>query len=87
MSVIYAIGDIHGRRDLLDILIDHIRDYHGLVHAGPAELMFLGDYVDHGPDSNGVIGRHQRYNRLPERWRDYWYRFSAIRKRQRPRRI
>ena len=57
MSVIYAIGDIHGRRDLLDILIDHIRDYHGLVHAGPAELMFLGDYVDHGPDSKGVIDR------------------------------
>jgi len=51
----YAIGDIHGRLDLLTALIDMIADDD---HArGPAgtELIFLGDYVDRGPESAGVI--------------------------------
>jgi serine/threonine protein phosphatase 1 len=55
---IYAIGDIHGRRDLLDELL-------ALIDAddaarGPAEatrLIFLGDLVDRGPDSRGVVER------------------------------
>jgi serine/threonine protein phosphatase 1 len=52
----YAIGDVHGRLDLLRRLLALIRtDY--LERAGSApELVFLGDYVDRGPDSAGVIG-------------------------------
>jgi len=49
---VYAIGDIHGRKDLLEALIDRIR-----AHAGDAdhELIFLGDYIDRGPESAGVV--------------------------------
>jgi diadenosine tetraphosphatase ApaH/serine/threonine PP2A family protein phosphatase len=51
-GVVYAIGDIHGRRDLLLALLAKIAadDPHGA-----AELIFLGDYIDRGPDSAGVI--------------------------------
>ena len=48
----YAIGDIHGRRDLLAKLLDQIEE----DRAGePAECIFLGDYVDRGDDSAGVL--------------------------------
>lgn len=48
----YAIGDIHGCHGLLAGLLDKIRD-----HAAdrPHRLVFLGDYIDRGPDSAGVI--------------------------------
>ncbi len=52
----FAIGDIHGCNDLLCGLIDGI-----LADKQPGEpeplLIFLGDYVDRGPDSSGVIER------------------------------
>jgi serine/threonine protein phosphatase 1 len=55
---IYAIGDIHGELAILDRLL-------ALVVADDAErppaerrtLIFLGDYIDRGPDSRGVIDR------------------------------
>lgn len=52
---IVAVGDIHGRLDLLDRLI-------AAIDAEPARdvavrLVFLGDYIDRGPDSAGVVGR------------------------------
>lgn len=54
---LYAIGDIHGRLDLLEQLL-------GLIAAdclarGPMDtrLIFLGDLVDRGPDSRGVVER------------------------------
>jgi len=54
---VYAVGDIHGRLDLLDDILARI----DADHAGrpPAErhLVFLGDLVDRGPDSAGVIER------------------------------
>lgn len=48
----YAIGDIHGRADLLDALLARIE-----AHAAskPHDLVFLGDYIDRGPDSAGVL--------------------------------
>jgi serine/threonine protein phosphatase 1 len=52
---VYAIGDIHGRQDLLEELITRIdRDDR---ERGPAEtsLIFLGDLVDRGPASAAVI--------------------------------
>jgi serine/threonine protein phosphatase 1 len=53
---IYAIGDIHGRLDLLERAITAIeRD---VEEHGPAALtVTLGDYVDRGPDSRGVLDR------------------------------
>lgn len=56
MGRIYAIGDIHGRADLLERAIAAIaRD---VEENGSAQLtVTLGDYVDRGPDSSAVIGR------------------------------
>ncbi|WDI30068.1 metallophosphoesterase family protein [Hyphococcus flavus] len=52
---LYAIGDVHGRLDLLDALLDEIeKDASGL---DAAKLIFLGDYVDRGEHSRGVIDR------------------------------
>lgn len=53
----YAVGDIHGRLDLLDRLLDLIRRDYLEGGGGPAELVFLGDYVDRGPASAGVLER------------------------------
>jgi Calcineurin-like phosphoesterase len=52
----YAIGDIHGRLDLLDRAIAAIRQ--DVAEHGPAALtVTLGDYVDRGPQSRGVLDR------------------------------
>jgi serine/threonine protein phosphatase 1 len=53
----YAVGDIHGRLDLLNDLIDRIDADNAA--RGPAEphIVFLGDLVDRGPDSRGVVER------------------------------
>lgn len=52
---LYAIGDVHGRLDLL-------QDMHGLIHADldqrPAHdwrIIHLGDYIDRGPGSKEVL--------------------------------
>jgi len=48
----YAIGDIHGCADELDWLIGKIEEH----RAGrPRKLVFLGDYIDRGPDSAKVV--------------------------------
>lgn len=48
----YAIGDIHGCADLLDALLARIA---GHAASRPYRLVFLGDYIDRGPDSAGVL--------------------------------
>lgn len=50
---IYAVGDVHGRADLLEKLL-------GLIFSDAAgnmdnSLIFLGDYIDRGPDSRRVV--------------------------------
>ena len=56
-QLLYAVGDIHGRLDLLERLLGLIeRDATGR-HADRRTLVFLGDYVDRGPDSRGVVER------------------------------
>ncbi len=51
---IYAVGDIHGRSDLLAALHRRIlQDAEG--HTGEKEIVYLGDYVDRGLDSKGVL--------------------------------
>ncbi len=52
---VYAIGDIHGRLDLLQALSSKLRDdLHGAPHDGSI-IVLLGDYIDRGPRSAGVI--------------------------------
>jgi serine/threonine protein phosphatase 1 len=49
--VLYAVGDIHGELGKLDRLLAR------LPLAPGDRLVFLGDYVDRGPDSRGVVER------------------------------
>ncbi len=55
-TMTYAIGDIHGRADLLDQLLASIEAQASRIGAA-AKIVFTGDYVDRGPDSYGVIER------------------------------
>ncbi|MEP3227329.1 MAG: metallophosphoesterase family protein [Parasphingorhabdus sp.] len=52
---IYAIGDIHGRNDLLLKLIEKIDADDQQRGKAATEIIFLGDLIDRGPDSAGVI--------------------------------
>ena len=54
---IYAIGDIHGRLDLLDDLLIRIGADDRARGPAATTLLFLGDLVDRGPDSAGVVER------------------------------
>jgi len=54
-TTLYAIGDIHGRLDLLVRLMKLIEADANLQKTSSKELIFLGDYVDRGVDSKGVI--------------------------------
>lgn len=52
---VYAVGDIHGRSDLLNQIFKVIDA--DLANAPPPQAfeVYLGDYVDRGPDSSGVL--------------------------------
>ena len=52
---VYAIGDVHGRLDLLQALLAQIDADD--AKRGPADthLIFLGDLMDRGADSAGVV--------------------------------
>lgn len=54
MTTIYAIGDIHGEKALLD---DLHRQIIADADARPGDKLavYLGDYIDRGPDSRGVV--------------------------------
>lgn len=51
----FAFGDIHGRLDLLKGLMARVRQHIAFNQLTDYEFVFLGDYVDRGPDSKGVI--------------------------------
>jgi serine/threonine protein phosphatase 1 len=55
--LLYAVGDIHGRLDLLQSMLDLIESDASNHAAERRVLVFLGDYVDRGPDSRGVVER------------------------------
>lgn len=52
---LYAVGDVHGRHDLMSAL--HARIMEEILHDRPPDwrIVYLGDYVDRGPASSGVI--------------------------------
>jgi serine/threonine protein phosphatase 1 len=53
----YAVGDIHGRLDLLDLLLADIeRDIASRPQA-ETYVIFLGDLIDRGPQSREVVER------------------------------
>lgn len=45
----YAIGDVHGQIDLLNTALKYIRSKNG------KKVIFIGDYIDRGPSSLGVL--------------------------------
>jgi serine/threonine protein phosphatase 1 len=59
----YAVGDIHGRLDLLDELLSKI---HAELENRPPRktlLVFVGDLIDRGPSSSEVLERLRNYRR------------------------
>jgi serine/threonine protein phosphatase 1 len=57
----YAVGDIHGRLDLLEDLLEKI---HADLARRPARkvlLVFVGDLIDRGPNSAQVVERLRTY--------------------------
>jgi len=57
----YAIGDIHGRLDLFNALIAAIETREAALPSAQTTIILLGDLVDRGPDSAGVLARAQEW--------------------------
>jgi serine/threonine protein phosphatase 1 len=52
---IYAVGDVHGRADLLRQVLSRVdADLVAYPHCRPLQI-FLGDYIDRGPSSRTVF--------------------------------
>ncbi len=49
--MLYAVGDIHGELEKLEELLEY------LPLQPTDRLVFLGDYIDRGPDAFGVVAR------------------------------
>lgn len=66
---VYAIGDVHGCLDLLDELLDKIAADDATRPGKNVTLVFLGDLIDRGPASKGVLDRvlALRKNDIPVR--------------------
>ena len=58
---VYAIGDVHGRLDLLDDMLEQIEAEIAVRGEAQNQLVVLGDIIDRGPDSRRVIERLQNY--------------------------
>jgi len=52
---VYAFGDLHGRRDLLQTAFDAVDAHMGSQPTERAIEIYLGDLIDRGPDSRGVV--------------------------------
>ncbi|RYG15700.1 MAG: serine/threonine protein phosphatase, partial [Caulobacteraceae bacterium] len=59
--MVFAVGDIHGRADLLEPLIREIEADLAQSAASRCIVVFLGDYVDRGAQSRQVIDRLADY--------------------------
>ncbi len=68
---VYAIGDIHGRSDLLATLLDRLKQ-DAASYEGQITLICMGDYIDRGPDSKGVVD--MLTNTIPSTWQTVFLR-------------
>lgn len=55
-TVYYAIGDVHGENEKLALLHDCVREDATRLGVAPF-MVHLGDLIDRGPDSRGVVAR------------------------------
>lgn len=62
---VYAVGDIHGRLDLFDALLEAIDADDAVREDATTHCVMLGDLVDRGPDSAGVIARVREMAQSP----------------------
>ncbi len=60
---VYAIGDIHGRLDLFEVLARAIESDDAALPAAQTVIILLGDLVDRGPDSAGVLAKARSWQR------------------------
>ena len=51
-SMIYAVGDIHGQLEKLQSLLRKLKSAGMQDHS---TLVFVGEYIDRGPDTAGVL--------------------------------
>ena len=58
---IIAVGDIHGRSDLLAQFLDYVK-------GTETTVILLGDLIDRGPDDAGVLDRVEQLLNDPESW-------------------
>ena len=63
-TVVYAVGDIHGRLDLLERIQQCIADDAKRRTESRRQVVYLGDYVSRGPDSADVVDRVREW--LPD---------------------
>jgi len=59
---VYAVGDIHGRLDLFEELIRSIEQDDATRPAARTVVVLLGDLIDRGPDSAGVVARARAWS-------------------------
>jgi serine/threonine protein phosphatase 1 len=52
---VYAVGDVHGRLDLLTELLDLVRADDAGREPAETRLILLGDLIDRGPDSAAIV--------------------------------
>lgn len=58
---VYAVGDVHGRDDLLCAVLGKIESDSAGREPASTVIVFLGDLIDRGPDSAGVVERLRTY--------------------------
>jgi serine/threonine protein phosphatase 1 len=58
---VIAVGDIHGRYDLLNLFLDDVKD-------SQATVILLGDLIDRGPEDMAVLNRARDLLFDPESW-------------------
>ncbi len=59
----YVFGDIHGRRDLFEALVAAVEADDAAAAPAETSMILLGDLVDRGPDSAGVIALARDWRR------------------------
>lgn len=57
----YVVGDVHGRLDLLDQILEKIEADHRARPPAKTTIVFLGDLIDRGPQSAQVVERLRLY--------------------------
>jgi len=63
----FIVGDLHGMLDLLEHILEQIDHVIGSLDLPDPKLVFVGDYIDRGPSSAGVLKRlHELSREFPQ---------------------